>query len=56
MIALGTVTSGASDARVPCRGENRPRRICAWNFRFDRVDHALTHVLSPTFGGRIVTG
>ncbi|WP_172381742.1 hypothetical protein [Streptomyces sp. MNP-20] len=56
VIALGTVTSGASDARVPCRGENWPGRICAWNFRFDRVDHALTNILSPTFGGRIVTG
>ncbi|MEI5102798.1 hypothetical protein RB200_35090 [Streptomyces sp. PmtG] len=56
VIAQGTVTSGASDARVPCRGENWEGRLCSWFFRFDRVDYALNSIFSPTFGARMVTG
>ncbi|WP_158857654.1 hypothetical protein [Streptomyces sp. NRRL B-1347] len=56
VFAVGTVTSGANDARVPCRGENWPGRVCAWHFRFDRVDYALSSTFSPVFGSQIVTG
>ncbi|WP_158858011.1 hypothetical protein [Streptomyces sp. NRRL B-1347] len=55
VVAQGTVTSGATDARVPCRGENWEGRVCSWFFRFDRIDYAFGNVLSPFFGARIVT-
>ncbi|MEV0282312.1 hypothetical protein AB0I22_38925 [Streptomyces sp. NPDC050610] len=56
VIALGTVSAGSTDTRVPCRGENWPGRKCYWNFSFSRVDYALTNLFSPVYGARVVTG
>lgn len=56
VIAQGTVTSGSTDAFVPCRGQNWEGRKCSWFFRFDSVDHALNNGFSPIIGARLVTG
>ncbi|MFE0178486.1 hypothetical protein ACFWZ2_39880 [Streptomyces sp. NPDC059002] len=56
VVAQGTVTAGADDARVPCRGENWEGRKCSWFFSFDRLDYAFGSVTSPFFGARLVTG